>query len=59
LYLAGECDLIAGNTREALAELHVQVPGLREMKVPRAGHRLQHERAPEVNQLLVAFLTSL
>jgi hypothetical protein len=38
LYLAGECDLIAGNTREALAELHVQVPGLREMKVPRAGH---------------------
>ena len=60
LYLAGECDLIAGNTPEALADLPTQVPGLRNMKVlPGAGHWLQQERAPEVNQQLAAFLTSL
>jgi pimeloyl-ACP methyl ester carboxylesterase len=60
LYLAGEYDLIAGNTRDALAELPVQVPGLRAMKVfPRTGHWLQQERATEVNQQLLSFLTSL
>lgn len=60
LYLAGEYDLIAGNTPEALAALPAQVPGLRDIKVfPGAGHWLQQERAPEVNQQLVAFLTSL
>ena len=56
----GECDLIAGNTPEALADLPAQVPGLRSVKVfPGAGHWLQQERAREVNQQLVAFLTSL
>jgi pimeloyl-ACP methyl ester carboxylesterase len=60
LYLAGECDLIAGNTPQALADLPAHVPGLRDMKVfPGAGHWLQQERAREVNQELVAFLTSL
>jgi pimeloyl-ACP methyl ester carboxylesterase len=60
LYMAGEYDLIAGNTPEALADLPAQVPGLRNMKVfPGAGHWLQQERAPEVAQQLVAFLTSL
>ena len=33
LYLAGEYDVIAGNTPEALADLPAQVPGLRNMKV--------------------------
>ena len=60
LYLAGEHDLVAGNTPEALADLPTQVPGLRNMEiVSGAGHWLQQERAPEVNQQLIAFLTSL
>jgi pimeloyl-ACP methyl ester carboxylesterase len=60
LYLAGECDVIAGNTPEALAALPDQVPGLRTIKVfPGAGHWLQQERAAEVNHELVTFLTSL
>jgi pimeloyl-ACP methyl ester carboxylesterase len=60
LYLAGEYDLIAGNTPEALTSLPAQVPGLRNVKVfPGAGHWLQQERASEVNQQLVAFLKSL
>ncbi len=60
LYLAGEYDLIAGNTEEALANLPAQVPGLRNMKVfSGAGHWLQQERAAEVNDELVAFLKSL
>ena len=60
LYLAGKCDLIAGNTPEALADLPPQVPGLRQMKVfPGAGHWLQQERAAEVNHELLAFLPSL
>jgi pimeloyl-ACP methyl ester carboxylesterase len=60
LYLAGEYDLIAGNTEEALANLPAQVPGLRNMKVfSGAGHWLQQERAAEVNEELVAFLKSL
>jgi epoxide hydrolase A/B len=60
LYLAGEYDLIGGNTPQALANLPAQVPGLRWMKVlPGAGHWLQQERASEVNQELTAFLKSL
>ena len=60
LYLAGEYDVIAGNTPEALADLPVQVPGLRDMKVfAGAGHWLQQERAPEVSRQLVQYLTSL
>ena len=60
LYLGGELDVIAGNTPEALADLPAQVPGLRDIKMfPGAGHWLQQERAPEVNEQLVGFLKSL
>jgi pimeloyl-ACP methyl ester carboxylesterase len=60
LYLGGELDLIAGNTREALDALPARVPGLRRMRVyPGAGHWLQQERASEVNAELVAFLDTL
>ncbi|MGY4650124.1 alpha/beta fold hydrolase [Mycobacterium sp. URHB0021] len=60
LYLAGEHDLVAGNTQQALADLPAQVPGLRNLEIlSGAGHWLQQERAPEVNQQLIAFLTSL
>ncbi len=60
LYLAGEQDLVAGNTPQALADLPAQVPGLRHMEIfSGAGHWLQQERAPEINQQLIAFLTSL
>jgi pimeloyl-ACP methyl ester carboxylesterase len=60
LYLAGQYDVIAGNTPEAIADLPAQVPGLRNLKVfPGAGHWLQQERADEVNAQLIAFLTSL
>lgn len=60
LYLAGEYDLIAGNTPDALAGLPAAVPGLRDLHVlPGAGHWLQQERPTEVNDALVAFLTSL
>ena len=60
LYLGGELDVIAGNTPETLADLPAQVPGLRDIKMfPGAGHWLQQERAPEVNEQLVGFLKSL
>jgi pimeloyl-ACP methyl ester carboxylesterase len=60
LYLGGEHDLIAGNTAAALSALPAAVPGLRDMQVlPGAGHWLQQERSREVNEALVAFLTSL
>lgn len=60
LYMAGEHDLIAGNTPEALAALPAAVPGLRKLQVlPGAGHWLQQERPEEVNQSLLDFLTSL
>lgn len=60
LYLAGEHDLIAGNTPEALSALPGTVPGLRDMRVlPGAGHWLQQERPREVNEALAAFLTAL
>ncbi|HWL44199.1 MAG TPA: alpha/beta hydrolase [Ilumatobacter sp.] len=60
LYLAGELDMIAGNTPEALAALPSQVPGLRDLVVyPGAGHWLQQERPAEVSAALVGFLRSL
>lgn len=60
LYMAGEHDLIAGNTPQAIAGLPAAVPGLRDVHVlPGAGHWLQQERPTEVNDALVAFLTSL
>jgi len=60
LYLAGEYDLIAGNTPEAIASLPSAVPGLRSVQIlPGAGHWLQQERPQEVNAALVDFLTTL
>jgi pimeloyl-ACP methyl ester carboxylesterase len=60
LYLAGEYDLIAGNTPEAIAALPSAVPGLRSLQIlPGAGHWLQQERPQEVNAALVDFLTTL
>ena len=60
LYLAGEHDLIAGNTADALAGLPAAVPGLRTLEVvPGAGHWLQQERPAAVNEALVAFLRDL
>lgn len=60
LYLAGEYDMIAGNTPDALGGLAAAVPGLRNLEVlPGAGHWLQQERPEAVNDALVAFLRSL
>lgn len=60
LYLAGEYDMIAGNTPEALAALPSTVPGLRGVRIlPGAGHWLQQERPREVNEALIDFLTAL
>jgi pimeloyl-ACP methyl ester carboxylesterase len=60
LYLAGEYDMIAGNTPEAIAALPEAVPGLRGVQIlPGAGHWLQQERPREVNGALVDFLLSL
>ncbi|MCU1359677.1 MAG: hypothetical protein JWN99_966 [Ilumatobacteraceae bacterium] len=60
LYLAGELDMIAGNTPETLAALPNDVPGLRDLQIfSGAGHWLQQERASEVSDALVGFLRSL
>ncbi|GLP78152.1 epoxide hydrolase [Mycobacterium antarcticum] len=60
LYLAGEHDLIAGNTDEALDGMRADLPNLRGLKVfPGAGHWLQQERPVEVSAALVEFLQSL
>ncbi|MDP9166512.1 MAG: alpha/beta hydrolase [Actinomycetota bacterium] len=60
LYLAGEHDLIAGNTAEALAGVRAALPNLQALHVlPGAGHWLQQERPAEVNAALVDFLRTL
>ncbi len=60
LYLAGEHDLIAGNTDDALAGMRAALPNLRGVDVfPGAGHWIQQERAEEVNAALISFLRSL
>jgi len=60
LYLAGEFDLIAGNTPNALGALPQLVPGLRRLQVfPGTGHWLQQERPAEVSEALVTFLETL
>jgi len=60
LYLAGEHDLIAGNTDEALAGMRAALPNLRGMELlAGAGHWVQQERAHDVNDALVGFLQSL
>ena len=60
LYIAGEHDLLGGNTPKALASLEGAVPGLRTKKIyPAAGHWIQQERADEVTADLLAFLATL
>jgi len=60
LYLAGEHDLIAGNTDDALAGMRAALPNLVGLEVlPGAGHWVQQERAEEVSAALVGFLQSL
>ena len=59
-YLAGEHDLIAGNTPEALEGMRQVLPDLREFEVfAGAGHWIQQERAEQVSETLVRFLRSL
>ena len=59
-YLAGEHDLIAGNTPEALDGMRQVLPDLREFEVfAGAGHWIQQERAEQVSEILVRFLRSL
>ena len=60
LYLAGERDLIAGNTEEALAVVRDSMPNLYALQVfPGAGHWLQQERPDGVNDALLDFLRAL
>jgi pimeloyl-ACP methyl ester carboxylesterase len=57
LYLAGEYDLIAGNTADALNGVRELLPNLHALQVlSRAGHWLQQERPAEVNDALLDFL---
>jgi pimeloyl-ACP methyl ester carboxylesterase len=59
MYIAGENDRIAANP-SALEKFPTSLPGLRGVHVlPDAGHWIQQERPLEVNDALVAFLTSL
>lgn len=60
LYLAGERDLIAGNTEEALAVVRDSMPNLHALQVfPGARHWLQQERPDGVNDALLDFLRAL
>lgn len=60
LYLAGEHDLMGGNTAKALDRMRAEVPGLRDVRIyPGAGHWLPQERPDEVNAALLDFLRSL
>lgn len=59
-YLAGELDLIAGNTPAALEAMRQALPDLREYEIyAGAGHWIQQERAAQVSDALVRFLRSL
>ncbi len=60
LYLAGEYDMIAGNTESGLDAMRQTLPGLRHLEIfDGAGHWIQQERAEPVTEALVDFLTSL
>ena len=59
-YIAGEYDLIAGNTPEAHQAMQAVLPDLRGLHIlDDAGHWLQQERAEAVNALLLEFLAGL
>jgi pimeloyl-ACP methyl ester carboxylesterase len=60
LYLAGEYDMIAGNTEDALTAVRASLPNLMALQVfSGAGHWLQQERPDEVNAALLDFLCAL
>jgi pimeloyl-ACP methyl ester carboxylesterase len=60
LYLAGEYDLIAGNSESALAGVRAALPNLHALQVfSGAGHWLQQERPEDVNEALLGFLGAL
>ena len=60
LYMYGKYDLIAGNTPEAIQTLQESLPDLGgRVKFKGAGHWLQQERAEQVNEALLTFLSEL
>jgi pimeloyl-ACP methyl ester carboxylesterase len=60
LYLYGEYDMIAGNSKAAIDALPAMLPGLRKVVgMAGAGHWLQQERAQAVNTELLEFLQGL
>ena len=59
-YIAGELDMIAGNTPDALDAMRQALPDLREYQIlPGAGHWIQQERAEETTAALLRFLATL
>lgn len=60
LYLYGEYDRIAGNTKKAIETMPESLPNITDItKIQGAGHWLQQERPTEVNSAILAFLASL
>jgi pimeloyl-ACP methyl ester carboxylesterase len=62
LYTVGERDLVLGfrGVRDLVARLSQWIPQLRQAVVlPGCGHWTQQERSKEVNELMIAFMTSL
>jgi len=59
-YVAGELDMIAGNTPDALDAMRQALPDLREFQIlPGAGHWIQQERPDETTAALLRFLATL
>ena len=60
IYIAGEFDLIAGNTPEAQQTMRASLPDLRGFHILEgAGHWIQRERAEAVSELLIGFMEGL
>jgi pimeloyl-ACP methyl ester carboxylesterase len=60
LFVAGEADAVIAMRRAAFDRLEEAVPNLtKKVLLPGAGHWIQQERPPEVNQLLLEFLAGL